>query len=295
MQNKTVNIVIGILIAAAVICFGYIFGSSILSNREKNKPKNEVEEVVENEDEEDTNGRLERGQNVMLNSRAALPVRELIKYSEIYSNSIIDHLDREGVDDASKLLIGLDKIYRLADYNQYLRYSEEYSSTYIIPDEMNVVLSKAFSDPTIKSKNVDDILNYDETTNAYVVIPRGFPTGEISYTYEVPFKITEFADRLELLAYRVYAKKTIEMQEIESNQKIELFSDKAQTVLLYTIENDASFTENNQQDYIREKIEAGAIDKAQLTQVKYTFEKKDNEYKISKFEKVDTTKSVEEK
>lgn len=291
MQNKTVNIVIGILIAAAVICFVYIFGSSILSNKEKNKPKDEIEDVVD-ENEEDINERAERGQNVVLNSRIALPVKELIKYSEIYSNSIIDYLDKNGVGDEAKLLIGLDKIYRLADYNEYLRYSDEYNSTYIIPDEMNIVLKDSFADPAVKSKNVDEILNYDEATNAYVIVPRGFPTGEINYTYEIPYKITEFPDRLELLAYRLYAKKIIVMEEVQSNQKVELYLDKEQNTIVYTIENDSNFTDNNQQDYIRDKINAGAIDKAQLSEVKYTFEKVDNEYRISKFEKVEKTQDT---
>ena len=294
MQNKTVNIVIGILIAAAVICFVYIFGSSILSNKEKNKPKDEIEDVVD-ENEEYINERAERGQNVVLNSRIALPVKELIKYSEIYSNSIIDYLDKNGVGDEAKLLIGLDKIYRLADYNEYLRYSDEYNSTYIIPDEMNIVLKDSFADPAVKSKNVDEILNYDEATNAYVIVPRGFPTGEINYTYEIPYKITEFPDRLELLAYRLYAKKIIVMEEVQSNQKVELYLDKEQNTIVYTIENDSNFTDNNQQDYIRDKINAGAIDKAQLSEVKYTFEKVDNEYRISKFEKVEKTQDTDNK
>ncbi len=294
MQNKTVNIVIGILIAAAVICFVYIFGSSILSNKEKNKPKDEIEDVVD-ENEEDINERAERGQNVVLNSRIALPVKELIKYSEIYSNSIIDYLDKNGVGDEAKLLIGLDKIYRLADYNEYLRYSDEYNSTYIVPDEMNIVLKDSFADPAVKSKNVDEILNYDEATNAYVIVPRGFPTGEINYTYEIPYKITEFPDRLELLAYRLYAKKIIVMEEVQSNQKVELYLDKEQNTIVYTIENDSNFTDNNQQDYIRDKINAGAIDKAQLSEVKYTFEKVDNEYRISKFEKVEKTQDTDNK
>lgn len=294
MQNKTVNIVIGILIAAAVICFVYIFGSSILSNKEKNKPKDEIEDIVD-ENEEDINERAERGQNVVLNSRIALTAKELIKYSEIYSNSIIDYLDKNGVGDEAKLLIGLDKIYRLADYNEYLRYSDEYNSTYIIPDEMNIVLKNSFADPVVKSRNVNEILNYDETTNAYVVIPRGFPTGEINYTYEVPFKITEFPDRLELLAYRLYAKKTIVMEEVQSSQKVELYLDKEENTIVYTIENDSNFTENNQLDYIRDKINAGVIDKSQLSEVKYTFKKVDNEYRISEFENIEKNQNTENK
>ena len=85
------------------------------------------------------------------------------------------------------------------------------------------------------------------------------------------------------------------MEEVQSNQKVELYLDKEQNTIVYTIENDSNFTDNNQQDYIRDKINAGAIDKAQLSEVKYTFEKVDNEYRISKFEKVEKTQDTDNK
>ena len=274
MQNKTVNIVCGILIAAALICFGYIACSSIFSKKEE-KPKEETEviETVETDD----NGRTERGQNVNLGSRIALPVKALINYS-----------------DETKTLIALDKIYKTVEFNGYLRYSEEYNSTYILPDEMDVVLKSIFKDPEVKRVGVDEILTYDQNTNTYVIIPHGYPTGSIEYTYEVPYKITTYPDRLELLAYRVYATKTIEMQEINSTQKVDLFYNKEKTAVAYVINNDPEFTDNTQLDYILKKINGGVIDANQLSQVKYTFEKVDDEYRISKFEKVSNTANTQQ-
>ena len=65
MQNKTVNIVCGILITAALICFGYIACSSIFSKKEEKPKETEVIETVETDD----NCRTERGQNVNLGKR----------------------------------------------------------------------------------------------------------------------------------------------------------------------------------------------------------------------------------
>lgn len=286
MQNKTVNIVCGILIIAALICFGYIACSSIFSKKEE-KPKEEIEviETVETDD----NGRTERGQNVNLGSRIALPVKALINYSEIYSNSIMNNLDDRALSDETKTLIALDKIYKTAEFNGYLRYSEEYNSTYILPEEMDVVLKSIFKDSTVNRVGVDEILIYDQNTNTYVIVPHGYPTGSIEYTYEVPYKITTYPDRLELLAYRVYATKTIEMQEINTTQKVDLFYNKEKTSVAFVINNDPEFTDNTQLDYILKKINGGVIDANQLSQVKYTFEKVDDEYRISKFEKVSKT------
>lgn len=291
MHNKTVNIVCGVLIGAAIICFAYIACNSLFSKKEV-KPEEEPEEVVENVDVE--TGRTERGQNVNLGSRIAVPVKALIKYSEIYSNPIINNIDDKGLSDETKTLIALDRIYRTAEFNQYLRYSEDYSSTYILPDEMDIVLKSLFKDSTVNRVGADEILIFDDNTQTYVIVPHGYPTGSIEYTYEVPFKITEYADRLELLAYRLYATKTIEMQEIQSSQKVDLFYNKEKTEVAYVINNDSEFTDNNQLDYILDKIEDDSILKSKLTQIKYTFEKVDNEYRISKIEKVDNTTKTNE-
>ena len=166
--------------------------------------------------------------------------------------------------------------------------------SYILPDEMDVVLKSIFKDPEVKRVGVDEILTYDQNTNTYVIIPHGYPTGSIEYTYEVPYKITTYPDRLELLAYRVYATKTIEMQEINSTQKVDLFYNKEKTSVAFVINNDPEFTDNTQLDYILKKINGGVIDANQLSQVKYTFEKVDDEYRISKFEKVSNTANTQQ-
>ena len=152
---------------------------------------------------------------------------------------------------------------------------------------MNAVLSGIFQDPTVSSKEVDGILNYDTVTNVYVVVSRGFQTGSIGYTLEVPYKITEYSDRVELDAYRVYVTKTIEMNETQSITKTEMFYDKAKSRSALTIdENNLDYTEEKQLDYIKDKVDTGVLNENSLEKVKYTFISNEGEYRIQSFEKI---------
>lgn len=282
MKNKVVTIVCVILMILAIVCFGYIF----INSKTKEKKQEEKEnEVVENVDPEVVE-REERGQNVNVNSRIGLELKELIKYSELYSNDITNKLDEIGVDSQSKLLVVLDNIYRIPEYQKYLEYSEEYNSTYILPENINTILSDIFADNIITTKQVEGILNYDTSTNSYVVVSRAFQTGSIGYTLEIPYKITEYSDRAELLAYRVYITKNIEMNEAESIVKSDLYFDKEKSALALSITDDPDFTETTQIDYIKNKIDSGVIDANNLASVKYTFVKLGGKYKINTFEKV---------
>ena len=171
-------------------------------------------------------------------------------------------MDRNGISDKVKLLSTLDKIYRKEEYKQYLQYSEESNNSYILPEDMNTVISQTFADSTISEKQVEDILSFDESTNSYVIIPRGFATGSIGYVLETPYKVTEYSDRIEMLAYRLYVTKDIAMESIESSIKISLYY-----------------------EYVKSLIDEKKIDSSSLETVKYTFTKTDSKYRVSKFEK----------
>lgn len=281
MKNKTITIVCTVLIICAIICFGYIaINSKVKENKkaeerpEENLPVNE--EVIERE---------ERGQNINVNSRIGLQLKELIKYSEIYSSDITNELDRNGISDKVKLLSTLDKIYRKDEYKQYLQYSEEYNSSYILPENMNTAISQTFVDSTITEKQIEDILSFDENTNSYVIIPRGFATGSIGYVLEVPYKVTEYSDRIEMLAYRVYVTKNIAMEAIESSINISLYYDKAKSSLAYSEAKDIDFLEVDELEYVKTIIDEGKIESNNLQTVKYIFTHEDSQYRIKNFEK----------
>lgn len=282
MKNKAITIVCVFLIISAIICFGYIFINSKIKEEKKEEKPEETIDVVNNEIVE----REERGQNVNVNSRIGQQLKELIKYSEIYSNDIIEELDKGGISSKTKLLVGLDKIYRKEEYQSYLGYSDEYNNTYILSTNMNQVISNSFVDSTLSEKDVDGILNYDNATNVYVVVPRAFQTGSIGYTLEIPYKITEYTDRIELEAYRIYVTKNIEMNQTESIVEISLYYDKAKSIKALTITNDPEYSENNQVNYVKEKIDSGEIKTDNIESVKYTFNQVDGEYKILSFGKI---------
>lgn len=282
MKNKAITIVCVFLIISAIICFGYIFINSKIKEEKKEEKPEETIDVVNNEVVE----REERGQNVNVNSRIGQQLKELIKYSEIYSNDIIEELDKGGISSKTKLLVGLDKIYRKEEYQSYLGYSDEYNNTYILSTNMNQVISNSFVDSTLSEKDVDGILNYDNATNVYVVVPRAFQTGSIGYTLEIPYKITEYTDRIELEAYRIYVTKNIEMNQTESIVEISLYYDKAKSIKALTITNDPEYSENNQVNYVKEKIDSGEIKTDNIESVKYTFNQVDGEYKILSFGKI---------
>lgn len=282
MKNKAITIVCVFLIISAIICFGYIFINSKIKEEKKEEKPEETIDVVNNEIVE----REERGQNVNVNSRIGQQLKELIKYSEIYSNDIIEELDKGGISSKTKLLVGLDKIYRKDEYQSYLGYSDEYNNTYILSTNMNQVISNSFVDSTLSEKDVDGILNYDNATNVYVVVPRAFQTGSIGYTLEIPYKITEYTDRVELEAYRIYVTKNIEMNQTESIVEISLYYDKAKSIKALTITNDPEYSENNQVNYVKEKIDSGEIKTDNIESVKYTFNQVDGEYKILSFGKI---------
>ncbi len=281
MKNKTITIVCTVLIICAIICFGYIAINSKVkeSKKAEEKPEENLpvnEEVIERE---------ERGQNINVNSRIGLQLKELVKYSEIYSSDITNELDRNGISDKVKLLSTLDKIYRKDEYKQYLQYSEEYNNSYILPENMNTVISQTFTDSSITENQVDDILSFDENTNSYVIIPRGFATGSIGYVLEIPYKVTEYSDRVEMLAYRVYVTKNIAMESIESSITLNLYYDKAKSSLAFNESQDVDFIETDEVEYVKAKIDEGTINSNLLETVKYTFTQVDSQYRISNFEK----------
>ncbi len=284
MKNKTITIVCSILAGLALICVLYIVINTIAKN---NVETPNVDKEPEQTETQPTVSREERGQNVNVNSRIGLEMKKQINYSQIYSDSIVDELDNSQISSKAKLLIGLDKIYRIPEYNAYMQYSEETNSTYILADDMQKILDETFANTTLDVKEVDSILSYDVSTNIYVVQARGFaPTGVLKYTLEVPYKITQYSDRIELLAYRVYITKNIEMIDIETKVVNKLFADKDRTTELLSIEGEEEFNDNVAPDYIRNKVDEKVIDSNSLEEVEYIFKQQDGKYLIDSFKKV---------
>ncbi|MBO5476603.1 MAG: hypothetical protein J6A15_02465 [Clostridia bacterium] len=284
MKNKVVTIVCVILIILAVACFGYIFLNS--DDEVETPSQGEQQEQQPQEEQEEVVGREEKGQNIIVTSRIGVQLREVIRLSNMYSNVITDEMDQNGLSNKAKILVGLDKIFRTQEYASYAEYSDEYSNTYITAENMHKVIADTFADSQVTDEGIEDTLPYDEETNSYIVPSIGYAGGTFSYTIEVPYKITQYSDRVELLAYRVYITKTVEMESTTTNIKNELFYDKAKSLPALTITDTSLDNEANQTNYVKTKIDDKTIDSTSLESVQYTFKLVDEEYKIAEFKEI---------
>lgn len=277
MKNKAVTTVCAVLIVLAVICFGYIFINSLVKEKKAEKKEEDIEqeqEVVERE---------ERSQNIVLTSRVGAQLKELINYSNVYANNIVDELDNNGLSDRAKLLISLDKSYRKEQYQSFVNYSEQYQNTYITRANMQSIINDIFYNKEIKDNSSQETVIYDAISDVYVVIQDELNKNGISYPLEVPYKITEYSDRAELLAYRVYVTNQYEESEDVPNITSSVYYDKLKQQLAYSTEDTQLVGADTQLDYLSNLINQNIIDKNKLQVVKYTYKKDETTYKISDF------------
>ena len=277
MKNKAVTTVCAVLIVLAVICFGYIFVNSLVKEKKAEKKEEDIEqeqEVVERE---------ERSQNIVLTSRVGAQLKELINYSNVYANNIVDELDNNGLSDRAKLLISLDKSYRKEQYQSFVNYSEQYQNTYITSANMQSIISDIFYNKEIKDNSSQETVIYDAISDVYVVIQDELNKNGISYPLEVPYKITEYSDRAELLAYRVYVTNQYEESEDVPDITSSVYYDKLKQQLTYSTEDTQLVGADTQLDYLSNLINQNIIDKNKLQVVKYTYKKDETTYKISDF------------
>ncbi len=281
MKSKVVTILCCVLIILAIICFGYIFLNS--SDKEEENKGQEPQTVEENNEVVE---REERAKNVVVNSRIGVQLTNSIKYSNIYSNRIIDELDENGLSDKAKLLIALDKLYREEEYQNLMSYPEDYSSTYVTGENMQKILDDTFCNSDVNYMSIEQSLEYDSTSNVFTLVHIGYEGSSFNYTLEIPYQILQYSDRIELDAYRIYVTKNVQMQDITSNISNNLYYDKSKSVLAITLNDDVLGIESEQINYIKELIDNGSIDKNSLETVRYTFKNNNDSYKIDSFKTI---------
>lgn len=281
MKSKVVTIVCCVLIILAIICFGYIFFNS--SDKEE-KSKEQEPQVVEENDE--IVQREERAKNVVVNSRIGVQLTNLIKYSNIYSDRIIDELDESGLSDKAKLLIALDKLNREDEYQDLMSYPEDYSTTYVTGENMQKILDDIFYNSDVNYMSIEEGMDYDSTNNIFTLIHIGYEGSSFSYTLEIPYQILQYSDRIELEAYRIYVTKNIQMQDIIANVSNDLYYDKTKSILAITLNDEVLGMESQQVEYVKELIDNGSIDKNKLERVQYIFKNNNDSYKIESFKKI---------
>lgn len=280
MNKKAITVVCTIMILLAAICVGYI-----VVNSGKPMPQKKVQEEEVEQGKEPVQ-RQERSQNILLNSRVGGQLTNLIRYSNIYSSRLTEELDENGISNKFKILSAFDKIISREEYQEYVGYSETYSNTYVLASNMKKAISNLFMDDTYKDENISGVLYYDEETKSYAMITTGVQGVVEKFVVEVPFKIFEYSDRIELYAYRVYVNQSVQTVDDNDTVVTDIYYNSERTDKAMSFEGIGEFYESNQIEFLKKQLDDGKIYEAKLEQIKYTIKQDGNNFKFSGYEKV---------
>ena len=254
MNKKAITVVCAIGIILATICVVYI-----VMNSEKQVLQKNVKEEEDVTQQQEVVQRQERSQNILLNSRVGGQLTNLIRYSNIYSSRLTEELDENGISNKFKILASFDKIVSREEYQDLIGYSETYSNTYVLASNMKKAISNLFTEDIYTDENISGILYYDEETKSYAMITTGVQGVVEKFVVEVPFKIFEYSDRIELYAYRVYVNQSV--QTIEDNDTIvtDIYYNVDRTDKALSFEGIGEFYESNQIECLEKQLDEGKI------------------------------------
>ena len=282
MKNKTIiTVIVTILVLVAVISLGYI----LLNGKEENKNINNViENNVENEVIEDVE-KIDNGENVTIKSRRGIEVLTNLDFvSNLYSNLYYDELDSYGLSNNAKVIASFIQIVTTQKYQNLIK--EEDMQTYISKYDLEYVAKEIFADTNyLVHAPLFGSGSYVEEDGRYYIPSTGY--SNLDYTIEVPYKITEFDDRVEVVAYRVYVSTTINTENEENITITDtIYYDRAMLQKAIELKNgELSNNEENKVDFIRDLISSKSIDESNLTSVKYTRKKENDKLLISDYTK----------
>lgn len=282
MKNKTIiTVIVTILVLVAVISLGYI----LLNGKEENKNINNViENNVENEVIEDVE-KIDNGENVTIKSRRGIEVLTNLDFvSNLYSNLYYDELDSYGLSNNAKVIASFIQIVTTQKYQNLIK--EEDMQTYISKYDLEYVAKEIFADTNyLVHAPLFGSGSYVEEDGRYYIPSTGYLN--LDYTIEVPYKITEFDDRVEVVAYRVYVSTTINTENEENITITDtIYYDRAMLQKAIELKNgELSNNEENKVDFIRDLISSKSIDESNLTSVKYTLKKENDKLLISDYTK----------
>lgn len=280
MKNKAITITVAILVIVAISSLIYI-----LFNRESVQNSVENNVVEENKEENEIEEKIDNGENVKVDSRRGLQILKNLDFvSKMYSNKYYDELDSYGISNNAKVIASYIKIATLEDYANLLQ--QEGIDTYFTKSDLENVAKETFLDASeIIHVPVFGADSYVAMEGKYVISSIGF--SNLDYAIEVPYKITEYDDRVEVESYRLYANTTVNADEdLEMTVTDTLYYDRAMLEVAYEFEN-AELTNNEhvQSSFIREKIDANELNKEKLVTVKYVLTKQDDKLLISDYTK----------
>lgn len=284
MKNKAVIVVVGILIVIACASFIYI-----VINGNSNETESKVQgnnTVVENPPVENQNQEEKNTQdNVTIDSKRGIEILQKINFiPNMYSNLYYDELDSYGISNNAKVLAAFIQIANKKEYTSMLQEGEE--GTYFNAEDLEEVVKNIFSDNSmIAHVPIYGENSYDVANRRYILPAMGF--SNLDYTVELPYKITEFKDHVEVLAYRVYVNSSMEEKEDGTvSVKDSIYYDRAMRNLIIELNNnELSVDESEQKNVISKKLKEINVVENELVSVKYTLTKVEDKLLISGYEK----------
>lgn len=284
MKNKVIIGIISVLGVIALISFVYI----LLNNKDKNNDnsvtnntviENKVQEEIKEEEKE------KNGENVAIDSKRGIEILSNLDFvSKIYSNLYYDEIDSYGISNNAKIIASYIKIITQERYSNLLKQDD--IDTYFYKDDLEKVAKETFVDATnIAHAPLFGVESYVKEEGKYVIPSSGY--RNVDYGVDIPYKITEYDDRVEVISYRVYASTVITPKdEYDVMITDEIYYDRAMKLRALVLENaELSNNEGDEINYITDLIEEGKIDKTNLTSVTYTLKKIEDKLLISDYKK----------
>lgn len=286
MKNKVITIVGLVIMITMFVLLGYVISSNYInknmSDQKTNLSENneEIDKVQENNAEIDTEDKKEY-ENVVLNSKIGNKVLENFCISNIYSNAVYEKLDSQQFTDDSKLIYTYATIVSNYDYHNMIQSSDDKGS-YISKSDFETVYKKLFGkNSKIVHKSVISDTLYHEDEQYYEYLTFGYGGVEINFILEIPYEIREYDDRIEALFYRVYAKADSTMNEDGTqNQIVKLYENSSRTKAVYESDDVKLQQNDSQQDFVKELIDSGKLNKENLETVTYTLNEENDDYYI---------------
>lgn len=286
-MNKKVIIIASL---AILLLFSAIFIGRKLAIKNNEVIKESDALVNEDSIKEDSKLKTENNvnnkdySNIVLDSKVGLELSNLIRVPNIYSEEYYKILDNYGLTNEAKKIFAYARIATDEDYKSYLRYSEKYVGSYITKKDLEEVLQKFFG----KELNVEhsDIISdtiYDEENGNYIINAMGICGVDIKYTLDVPYKMLQYDDRIEVYVYRIYVTQNI-TDEL-SNVKNEIYSDAERNNKLFEITDTSLDNELTQSYELFNKINENYVDTSNLNTGIYTIKGIDSSMYIDNYKR----------
>lgn len=287
MNKKVVMAIVITCVIIVCVCLGIILVNSNDNQSEVKQGQTQEDVIVENnvETNEDRESQAVKGESIVLESKVGSEVLAKLVIPNIYSKLMYNELDSNGISNDFKIMYTFSLMTNYQKYSHYLREAEDYTGSYITNDDLQEVASTIFEDASnIQHKAIFEENTYDEATEDYVIIARGFAGSDIDYIVEVPYDMIEFSDRIEVNTYRLYLQRKYDMESEEALPIDEVYYDKNMTTLATSISDEKMLDEiDGQKDLLKYQIEEGKISKESLQTSTWTLVKKGGDYLISDY------------